>query len=189
MCAVHVSRARRKEPLIPFSVPDVPFQVVGADLFSISGYSYLLIVDYLTKWPIVKKLSYSTSTAVVIQSLKESFADFGIPETVISDIGPQFSSYEFKKYCAEQGLVHKTSSPLHPAGNGQTERTIGTVKGMMKKCIEEGSNWLKGRIALRNTPMAAGLPSPTELLQGRYLRDSLPVDIDKCKVRSYNRNR
>lgn len=173
-----------KEPLIPFPVPDYPFQVLGVDLFAQGNQSFLMIVDYLTKWPLVKKLIDSTSSKVVVEQLQEVFSEYGIPEKVVSDNGPQFSSMQFKMFCADQGIVHCTSSPLHPSGNGQVERTIGTIKSMLTKCGH--SSYWEGLLAIRNTPVAAGLLSPAQLLQGRLLRDKVPVDSKKYGVQSYD---
>ena len=105
----------------------------------------------------------------------------------MSDNGPQFSGYEFKTFCNSKGIKHKTSSPLHPSGNGQVERVVGTIKAMMHKCLsDDGSDWLEGLTAIRNTPVADGLPSPSELLQGRCLKDKHPVSIDRYKVNAYD---
>ena len=179
-------RNETKEPLIPLPIPYTPFEMVGVDLFHLDGKDFLLLVDYLTKWPVVKQLARGTSSNTVIQSIKEIFADFGQSDVIVSDNGPQFSSGEFKRFCSDYNIRHQTSSPLHPSGNGQSERTIGTVKSMLSKCSREGSDWLKGLVTLRNTPVADGLPSPAELLQGRILRDSMPVSTERYKVTSYD---
>jgi len=184
---VKVERKQPKEPLIPYPVPPFPFHTIGMDLFHLLGKDYLLVVDYLTKWPVVKSLPSDTTSKSITQCLKEVFADFGRPEVVISDNGPQFSGYDFKTFCSIRGIRHKTSSPLHPSGNGQVERAVGTIKGMMHKCLSDGRDeWLDGLTSIRNTPVADGLPSPSELLQGRYLKDSHPVEVDKYKVHAYD---
>ena len=36
--------------------------------------------------------------------MKENFARYGIPEEVVSDNGPQYSSDEFKKIIKEMGI-------------------------------------------------------------------------------------
>ena len=77
-------RAEAKEPLISTPVPQYPFQVVGADLFTVGGDDYLLVVDYLSKFPVVKCLQHSTVASQVISSLRKVFSDFGCPEVVIS---------------------------------------------------------------------------------------------------------
>ena len=118
---------------------------------------YLLVVNYLSKWPIVKALPVNVSSGSVIKCFKEVFADFGTPKRLVTDNGPQFASREFNTYCRAHGISHSTSSPLHPFGNGHVERTVGTVKGMMKKCLQNDiGDWLKGLTAIRNTPIGEG---------------------------------
>jgi Na+/melibiose symporter-like transporter len=49
---------------------------------------------------------------IVISKLKQHFARWGIPETVISDNGPQYSSEQFKNLSRLWDFKHKTSSPM-----------------------------------------------------------------------------
>ena len=77
--------SQKKEPLIPFPIPNTPFEMVGVDLFHLNGSNYLLLVDYLSKWPVVKHLPKSTSSGVVIKCLREIFADFGQADVIVSD--------------------------------------------------------------------------------------------------------
>ncbi|KAF6017130.1 hypothetical protein EB796_024581 [Bugula neritina] len=179
-------KIQTKEPLLSILIPDFPYQMVGVDLFQLEGSYYLLVVDYLSKWPVVRSLGSDTSSKRVIHCLREIFVDFGRPEVLVSDNGLQFSSFDFKLFCSNQGITHCTSSPLHPAGNGQTERTIGTVKSMMKKCLQKSGDWLQGLATIRNTPVAEGLPSSSELLQGRVLRDDHPVQSTRYQVAAYD---
>lgn len=178
-------KTERREPLISFPIPQYPFQVVGADLFTVGGIDYLLVVDYLSKFPVVKCLKQSIVAAQVISSLGEVFSNFGCPEVLISDNGPQFRCNEFTKFRQEWVIQHHTSSPLHPAGNGQVERWVGTVKAIIQKCSAKGKDWQKALLSLRNTPVDQNIPSPSELLQGRLLRDSVPVISAKYQVSGY----
>ena len=41
----------QKEPLISHDVPELPSLKIGADIFKLHGQSYLIIVDYLSKYP------------------------------------------------------------------------------------------------------------------------------------------
>ena len=55
------------------------------------GSEYLVIVDYYSKMPIVRKMPTSQcNSAKTITVLKELFAEHGIPEEIRSDNGPQF---------------------------------------------------------------------------------------------------
>ena len=120
-----------KEPLIPSTLPDYPWQQVAADLFQLKGSEYLVIVDYFSRYPEVHKLTTTTSQSI-INSLKTAFARHGIPETLRTDNGPQFSSQEFAEFAKQYDFTHTTSSPHFPASNGQVERAVQTVKHLLK---------------------------------------------------------
>ena len=79
---------------MPTALPDYPWQKIGTDLFSLDGTTYMIVVDYFSRYPEVIKLM-STTSSVVISVLKSLFSRYGIPEEVISDNGPQYASQEF----------------------------------------------------------------------------------------------
>ena len=114
------------------SYPSQPWERVGMDLFEFEGSTYLIVVCYRSRWPEVKKLTRTTS-AGVIQALKDIFATHGIPDLVVSDNGPQFASQEFKEFGRNYNFNHVTSSPNYPAANGEAERSVRTVKEIFKK--------------------------------------------------------
>ncbi len=161
------------QPLYPVKLPDYPFQKVGADLFELQRRDYLLVVDYYSKWPCVVPLRSLTS-ATTIDELDRIFADFGIPEYLISDNGPQFGSAEFRAFAKKLGVSHSTSSPEYPESNGMAERTVQTVKNTLIKSMEDGKTLYDSLRAIRSTPVGDGLPSPAVLLQARNIRGSLP---------------
>ena len=63
----------------------------------------------------------------MINHLKAIFARHGIPDTVISDNGPQYSSAEFVKFAEDWGFTHITRSPKYPKSNGEAERMVQTT--------------------------------------------------------------
>ena len=87
-------RKNQKEPLIPHSVPDRPWSKLGIDIFELHGKQYLLIVDYYSGFIELDFLSHTTAKQVIIHC-KAQFSRHGIPDVLISDNGPQFSSHEF----------------------------------------------------------------------------------------------
>ncbi|XP_038064887.1 uncharacterized protein LOC119735255 [Patiria miniata] len=76
--------------------------------------------------------------------------------------------------CEEWSVTHVTSSPRYPRSNGMAERTVRTVKSVMKKCHETGLDINKAMLLLRATPIDAHLPSPPEILFGRPPHTTLP---------------
>ncbi|CAB4044768.1 retrotransposon-like family member retr-1, partial [Paramuricea clavata] len=94
VCLEH-RKENTKEPMIPFKVPTIPWEVVATDLFSLDNSDYLLIVDYLSRYFEVVKLP-DTKSSTVITYTKSIFSRHGIPAEVVSDNGPQYSSREFQ---------------------------------------------------------------------------------------------
>ena len=70
------------------------------DLFELGNQHFLITVDYFSNFWEVDKLERTTSKEV-IRKMKYHFARYGIPSTVVSDNGPQFTSEEFKTFAKE----------------------------------------------------------------------------------------
>ena len=70
----------------------------------------------------------SITSQATIAVLREIFSRQGFPEMIVSDNGSQFTSEEFKKFCARNGVRHRTSAPYKPATNGQAERVVQILK-------------------------------------------------------------
>ena len=88
---------QRREPLIPTCLPKLPRQQVATDLFKLQSHYYLLIVDYYSRYIEVAVLTRTTAEEV-IRHTKSIFSRHGIPEVVISDNGPQFSSEAYATF-------------------------------------------------------------------------------------------
>ena len=126
-CAVCAKNQRqRAEPMIPSNLPEYPWQKVATDLFQFKSHQYLIVVDYYSRFIEIAKLTSTTSQAI-ISHLKSIFSRYGIPERLISDNGPQYSSAEFADFASQYGFDHITSSPHYPQANGEAERAVATV--------------------------------------------------------------
>ena len=94
---------------MPSTLPAYPWQKIGTDLFALDGTTYLLAVDYFSRYPEVVKLTSTTSQSA-INALKSLFSRYGIPEEVVSDNGPQYDSHEFAAFAKYYSFCHTTSS-------------------------------------------------------------------------------
>jgi Integrase core domain. len=167
------SKNNQKEPLIPHNLPSHPWEKVGVDLFHFNNKKYLLVVDYYSKFFEVCVLNSSQSKSIITQ-FKSIFSRQGVPVTLMSDRGPPFDSVELRKFYSEWNITHVQSSPYYPKSNGLVERTIGTVKKTLQKCLETNQDPYMAMLHLRNT-FKEGENSPSVLLNSRNLRCNFPT--------------
>ena len=125
------------------------------DLFELNGHSYLIVEDYYSRWTETIHLKQTTSVAV-LEHCKSIFARFGIPEVVLSDNGPQFSSRELLKFSQDYCFTHITSSPYHPQGIGEAERDVQTMKNLLKKSTDPYTALLNNHAQLTSTCLQSG---------------------------------
>ena len=88
----------------------------------------------------------------VIQALKEHFSRHGIPDTVVSDNGSQFSSQEFHEFSLSWEFSQVTSSPHCPKSNGKTELSVKIVKQLFKKAERDRKDPWLALLYYNNTP-------------------------------------
>ena len=118
-----VSEYSAPEPMARAYPPSGPWQDCAADILGPlpGGENLLVIVDYYSRYFEVVILRSTTSTKV-IESLQPIFSRFGVPHTLKTDNGPQFVLEEFNAFLAENGVEHRTTSPLWPQANVEVER-------------------------------------------------------------------
>ena len=118
--------------LHPWTWPEKPWQRIHIDFAGpFMGTSFLVIVDSHSKWPEVFEMSTTTTTKTITE-LRDLFARFGIPEQVVSDNGPQFTSEEFTSFMKSNGIKHTRCAPYHPSSNGAVERFNQTFKQSLR---------------------------------------------------------
>ena len=128
---IKYSASNQKETLLPHSVPERPWEVVGSEIMTLKGRDYLVVVDYYSKYPELALLNDKTAGTIVTH-LKSIFARHGIPEKLIGDNMP-YGSKEFRQFAQDWGFTVVTSSPEYPQSNGQSEQTEQTLKNLLKK--------------------------------------------------------
>ena len=128
-------RRNPSEPMIASETVLRPWRKVGTDMFMYKKATDLLVVDYANSYVEIAKLAATTSPDVILH-LRSIFARHGMPETVVSDNGPQYASYEFARFASEERFRHCTSSPRYPQSNGKPVLAVHTVKVILKKSVD-----------------------------------------------------
>ena len=132
-------------------VPAVPCSKVATDIFHYESQLYLLIVDYTSRFPIVRRLK-SMSAQCVTEHFKSIFSEYGWPDTLVSDNGPCYTAEMFTNLMKEYAVNHITSSPHYPQSNGLAEKFVQIVKNLLYKANEEGVDINKYLMIYHNTP-------------------------------------
>ena len=109
---------------------------------------------------------------MVLNALKGTFSDFGIPETIISDNGLCYKSQEFNVFCSRFDIKHVTGSAYNHQANAIAKRSIQTVKHLMTK--NPNNTWL-ALLILKSMPINGINRSPAQLLCNRRFRTNLPI--------------
>ncbi|CAF1275192.1 unnamed protein product, partial [Didymodactylos carnosus] len=129
------SAAMPKEEFKPWSEPEHVWSRAHMDFAGpLWGSKWLVIVDAKSKFPFVADMGNNTTAKSLCNVLEQAIDWLGPPETLVSDNGPPFSSYEMKDFYKKYGIEHVTTAPYHPASNGLAERFVRSFKeGMMKE--------------------------------------------------------
>ena len=107
-----------KEKMIQYDIPLRSWEVLGADIFHSNNKNYLCIVDYNSKFPVIKRME-GLSTQSLTATTKVIFAEYGIPCKLMSGTGTNFISGKFRKFCIRLNIEQAVSSAYHHKSNGQ----------------------------------------------------------------------
>lgn len=96
----------------------------------------ITLIGCFSKWPEVCFIASVTSFNIV-SLLRSVFSREGYPEELVSDLGPQFTSAEFKRHLQNRGIKHAFSAVYHPQANGKIELFNRELKAYVQVCLEE----------------------------------------------------
>lgn len=185
-CCV-AGKSPTKTTLESWPAPSKPWSRIHIDYAGpVDGTYFLVVVDPFSKWPEVFA-TRTTTAKTTTRLLSESFTTFGIPETIVSDNGPQFAGHEFQSFCQSLGIQHLRTAPYHPQSNGLAERFVDTVKRSLRKIRSGGEsldNALRTFLQVYRTTPTNDLDgkSPAEVMFGRPIRtiSSLMLPLSEC---------
>jgi Integrase core domain len=165
----------------PIPTPIQRFTHVHVDLvgplpLSSEGYAYLLTaVDRTSRWFEAVPLRSVTAADVAEGFVATWVARFGVPATITSDRGIQFSSALWAVAMKKLGIKHLMTTAFHPQSNGLVERAHRRLKEALKARLAE-ADWPQHLpyvlLGLRAAPREDSGVSAAELLYGAPL--SLP---------------
>lgn len=106
-------------------------------------YSDFFVLDYHLR---------STSSMSVMKKLKAHFVRHGIPEQLVTDNGPQFTSRDSLEFAKEWDFNHRTNNLHHSQAKGKAESAVKEAKKVLLKSKKAaGSNVFLALLDHRNT--------------------------------------
>ena len=143
-------------------IPTRSWQHIAMELLKFNVVDYAIISDYFSELFELEKIGVTSSKAIK-QKCKAHFSRHGIPNTVTTDQGRQFTSEKFGTFASTWKFMHKMSSLYHHQLNGKAENSVKTAKRILKKCNEK----VHSRVLLiwRNSPSEGFDSSPVELTE------------------------
>lgn len=138
---------------------------------------FFIILDSYSKWVEFYPMKTITSNET-IEKLRDCLSRFGLPITIMSDNGTQFTSADFQTFCSKNGIIHKTSAPYNPQSNGAAENAVKSFKNGMQKALtdpqrkKESVETLMSRYLFyyRSSVHTTTLETPYKLMFNREMR-------------------
>jgi len=138
--------------LMPNSIPEKPWSHILADFIMklplVQGYdSILVVVDRLTKMAHFIPTTEKTTAGGLARLFRDNVWKLhGLPESIISDRGPQFAAGVMRELNEMLGIDSKLSTVFHPQTDGQTERMNQELEQYLRMFIdhrqEQWPEWL-----------------------------------------------
>ena len=137
-CRTKIPRHHPFGLLQPLPIPTKPWQSISLDFITdlplSQGFDTILtVVDRFTKMahflPCIKTIT-SEQTADLV--MREVFRHHGLPDSIVSDRGPQFISKFWRHLLSLLKISCNLSSSYHPQTDGQAERTNQTLEQYLR---------------------------------------------------------
>jgi transposase InsO family protein len=106
----------------------------------------LVAIDKFSKWIEARPIAKIKSEQAV-QFFTDIIHRFGVPNSIITDNGTQFTGKKFLEFCDDYHIRVDWSALAHPQTNGQVERANGLILQGLKPIIfnklnKFGRRWL-----------------------------------------------
>ena len=161
-----------------FAVPTRRFEHVNIDIVTLpasNGFRHLLTaVDRFTRWPVAIPIRDISAETVSEAFAYGWVASFGVPSSITTDRGSQFSSAIWTQLMASWGITSHFTTAYHPEANGLVERMHRRLKESLLALGNDAAEEWYWRLpccllALRTTLKPDVGASPADLVYGEGL--------------------
>ena len=171
-CEEHQPR-QQPQPIAPLTA-SYPWEYASCDLFDYNGRKHAVMKDRYSGFLFVSPPLPNELTTTVIGFIRDCCKVPALPGTLRTDNGPQFRT-EFKAWCRQNNIIHTTSDPLRPQGNGHAESGVKQAEHLLDRTGGKYSqDFVDALLAWNNTARADGF-APASMFMGRVLRTKMPA--------------
>jgi hypothetical protein len=147
VCQEFKKRKEEKKGLMKSIEAYLPFELMGMDILTDlittkNGNKHIVVLtDYYTKWPeafAVADMSAETLAKIIAAQI---FTRHGAPERIITDRGGDFMADVYRQVTEMLQMKHSPTTPYHPQTDGQCEKMIGTITGILARIAKTENDW------------------------------------------------
>ena len=133
--------------------------------------------------PCNKTITAQHTTTLILDNV---YKRFGLPDVIISDRGPQFTSKMFQELCKLLKIDQRLSTAYHPQTDGQTERANQELEAYLRIfCGNEPRQWTTylpmAEFAHNNRAHETSKLTPFQILYGTEPK-GIPTSFQRIKA-------
>lgn len=141
----------------------------------------MIYADRLTGWLEVEHIPGEATSSRLITLFRRWFRRFGISEELSCDGGTNLTSQEMRKFLSEWCVTMRVSSAHYAQSNRRAEAAVKSAKRLLRGNVSRAGSLDTEMVARAlmqylNTPLGNGATFPAQLLTGRQLQDTIPVE-------------
>lgn len=177
---IRLSTSDPPEPMLMSSFPNGPWQNISIDFWSggDTDIKVLVAADYYSKAIRAETMKETTSEAT-IKVLEKVFDEWGWPESIKHDNGPQLVSDLFRGWMRSNGVSSLPTTPRNAQENGLVERHMkGITRAFAIAKIEKRrpEETLRQYVCDYNSwPHTVTQLAPRDVLMGRIVKTRFPL--------------
>ncbi|KAG6465364.1 hypothetical protein O3G_MSEX015105 [Manduca sexta] len=183
---------RQKFAIVP--PPSKPFETLHLDLFTAENEKFITLVDAFSKYAQAYHLRDGTALSV-IQALLVFCTHHGMPLTIVTDQGPEFTNALFSEFTRLHGIQHHKILAHTPNDNGIVERFHSTILEHLRilkleKKNEPAVNLMPYAVLAYNSSIHSFTKCrPIDLITGHFdPRDPIHIDLTEHLLQQYSQD-
>lgn len=171
-----------------------PFEIIHMDLFTAHNEKYVTFIDVFSKYGQAYNLRDGTALSI-LQALLQFCTHHGLPLTIVSDQGTEFTNQMFAEFTRTHKITHHKTLAHAPNDNGNIERFHSTLLEHLRILRlqhkdEAVVNLMPYALIAYNSSVHSFTKCrPYDIINGHFdPRDPIDIDISGHIMQQYTQN-